>query len=263
MQQIPHPLSTSTDVPIEGVNKIYFFDTVDSTNTIAKVFSQQGEPDGSVVVAKQQIKGRGRHARTWVSTVGGLYFSVLLRPPCTAYLSLFPLLSAVSVASTLASYQVQAAIKWPNDVHIKGKKIAGILVESSLQANHVDYVIVGIGLNVNQTRDHFPQDLSATSLFLEKGEPVDEQQLLYHMLSSFQTLYHLWRQEEYEQIIMKWKQWTDTVGKEVEIHLQKDILQGKAVDVDSYGRLLLNTGDQQHVISSGDCLYLKQKTKKL
>jgi len=257
------PSSELLNVPVPGIPKILFFESVASTNEVAKQYATGNQQEGVVIVADKQTHGRGRHNRTWVSPEGGIYFSVLLRPSFHEYLSLFPLLAAVSVASTLESYDLQPSIKWPNDVHLQGKKIAGILVESSLQGKKVDYVIVGIGLNVNQTAQQLPVDVAATSLFIELQEKIDRQELLFRALHEFQQMYTLWKHHKFDDIVKKWKGKTDTLGKQVSIQTQSSMLIGTAVDVDTYGRLLLQAGGQQHVISSGDCLYLKQKTEEL
>jgi BirA family biotin operon repressor/biotin-[acetyl-CoA-carboxylase] ligase len=257
MSSFAQPSSEVNDVPIPGIHRILFFDSVTSTNEGAKQYAAKDEKEGIVLVAQQQTKGRGRHHRTWISPRGGLYFSVLLRPSFHEYLSLFPLLSAVSIASTLEFYDLHPSIKWPNDVRINGKKIAGILVESSLQGKNVEYVIVGMGINVNQTTQHLPVDTGATSLYRELGRTIDRQELLYHILNEFQQMYAVWQKHQFDDIVNTWKLWTDTLGKQVNIHTASTMMTGTAVDIDKYGRLLLQTQTGEKVISAGDCHYLR------
>ncbi|HMG37189.1 MAG TPA: biotin--[acetyl-CoA-carboxylase] ligase [Blastocatellia bacterium] len=152
------------------------YDSVTSTNDVARDLASCNAPEGTIVLARQQTSGRGRQGRTWESPAGeGLYLSAILRPSVTTPESaIIPLAAAVAVAETLTEdFDVTADIKWPNDVLVSGRKICGILVESAVEASRLEYVIVGIGVNVNQQR--FPPELlqTATSLRIETGKPQD------------------------------------------------------------------------------------------
>jgi len=259
MQQIPQQTSTMTAVPIEGIQKILFFDEVDSTNIIAKHLAQRNEEEGTVIVAEEQTQGRGRHSRKWVSSKGGLYLSLILRPQETTTLSLLPLFSAVSIACVLESYGLHPSIKWPNDVRIGDKKIAGTLVESSMQGNQVHYVVVGIGLNIRQSKKQLPPEANATSMVLEQAKTDSMDQVLFRILENFQQVYLQWKQGKTKEIIDEWKHRSDTLGKQVRIYTEQTVLEGVAVDIDSLGRLLLTTSSgKQHTISYGDCQHLNQ-----
>ena len=156
-------------------SNILRFECVSSTNDVAKDFASSGASEGLCVIAKEQTAGRGRQGRNWSSTAGdGLYLSVVLRPaikPSDA--GVITLASAIAVAETLClDYETDAEIKWPNDVMVRGRKICGILIESAVQDDKLDYIILGIGVNTGQTS--FPEDVSntATSLWLEKCRTV-------------------------------------------------------------------------------------------
>src|SRR5689334_8497784 len=141
-----------------------------STNDLARQLAEQGAAEGVVVLAREQTRGRGRQGRTWVSTAGqGLYLSVILRPPLEpAKAMIITLAAAVAVAETLSTdYAVAVDIKWPNDVHARGRKISGILIESAIEKSKLSYAILGVGVNLGQ-RD-FAGELreAATSLLIE------------------------------------------------------------------------------------------------
>src|SRR5215475_1465073 len=137
------------------------FDSVSSTNDVAKDFASSGASEGLCVIAKEQIAGRGRQGRTWSSPAGeGLYMSVVLRPaikPSDA--GMITLASAIAVAETLRlDYETDAEIKWPNDVLLRGRKICGILIESAVQDDRLDYIVLGIGVNTSQSS--FPEEVA-------------------------------------------------------------------------------------------------------
>jgi BirA family biotin operon repressor/biotin-[acetyl-CoA-carboxylase] ligase len=161
------------------------FDSVSSTNDLAREMAAEGASEGTAILAREQTAGRGRQGRSWSSPPGeGLYLSLVLRPNITpADSPVITLAAAVAVAETLSiDFNVAADIKWPNDVHARGRKICGVLVESAIEKGVLQYAVMGIGINLAQ-RD-FPGDLeqSATSLFLETGEAIAPDDLLSPLL---------------------------------------------------------------------------------
>src|SRR3989338_3252756 len=169
--------------------RILYYETLDSTNNLAMTFAKEGAEEGTVVVAEYQTKGRGRFNRKWVSPRGkGLLFSVILRPSFPASsASILTHLAAQSVAEVLKmDFNLPAKLKKPNDVLVNGKKIAGILTESSTIRRRIEYVVVGIGLNVSTGRNHFK---GATSVSLETGQKADKNQILDRILAVFWAKY--------------------------------------------------------------------------
>ena len=173
--------------------EIRFYPTVDSTNLEAKRLAQQGAPDGLIVVAEEQGKGRGRLERSFFSPAGkGIWFSVILRPDflpqeapkCT-------LLSAVAVAQAAEDFGMKGGIKWPNDVLADGRKLVGILTEMSAEMERIHYVIIGTGINVNIAEEDFPEDLrdKATSLSQLKGEEIPRAAFFRAVLEHMDALY--------------------------------------------------------------------------
>jgi BirA family biotin operon repressor/biotin-[acetyl-CoA-carboxylase] ligase len=151
------------------------FDSLPSTNDLAREMAEEGAAEGVALLAREQTRGRGRQGRVWASPWGeGLYLSVILRPPVEpARATLITLAAAIAVAETLSvDYAVAVDIKWPNDIHARGRKICGILVESAIEKNRLSYAVLGIGVNLGQRE--FPAELQeiATSLLIESGRRV-------------------------------------------------------------------------------------------
>ena len=252
----------SKKLKIDIVKKIFVFDTLESTNSKAKELACTGAEDGTFVIAQAQTHGRGRLDRAWQSPPGGMYLSVLLRPKIAMEkTSLLSFIAALAVSTTLDSYGLHATIKWPNDVRVGGKKIAGILLESEVSGNTIDYVVVGIGINLNTTMVHLSDELQprSTSLVHELGNSVEYHQFLKTLLTEFDHYYKLLTNEQFEQIATEWKNHADTIGKRIRVQTSSETLQGTAYDIDESGFLLLKTDSGEiKKIMSGDCLYFNE-----
>lgn len=223
---------------------IYHFDTAVSTNDVAKKLGVQGAPEGTLVVAETQSAGRGRLGRSWHSPPGqGLYASLLLRPPLPpSDLPQITLSTAVSVIRTLSrSVGLTPGIKWPNDLILKGKKLGGILTEMETESDQIRYLIVGLGLNVNNPG--FPPELAdtATSLLQEEGRVFPRVPLLKTWLEEFESLYLRFLARGFPEILAEWKQHSVTLGKYVAVRQGARHLEGLALEVAPDGALLLET----------------------
>lgn len=171
---------------------VHKLETCTSTNDAAREFARDGFEEGMAVLAESQECGRGTHGRTWSSPPGkGIYLSVVLRPgPRQA--ALIPLVGGLAVRDAIrAASGLEAGLKWPNDVIHNGRKLAGLLGESSWSGRHLDFVILGIGLNVAQTIEDFPEELrtSATSILLAAGVSPDKESLLDHLYQALNRWY--------------------------------------------------------------------------
>jgi BirA family transcriptional regulator, biotin operon repressor / biotin---[acetyl-CoA-carboxylase] ligase len=234
---------------------------VSSTQDYAKRLAEEGAPEGTVVVARIQEHGRGRLGRRWLSPEGGLWFSIILKPSCRpASVAGLTLLAAVSVAEAVnAKTGVMAGIKWPNDILIGGKKLGGILTEMKVERNVVDYVALGIGINVNVETSNFPHDLlmPATSILEEAGQESDLGAILDAILDNLARDYGLFR-DNFNDIMSRWKSLSLVLGRKVTISQPGSQISGMAFDVDSDGALLIR--DDQgvtHVVHAGDLSILR------
>jgi len=222
------------------------YSSVDSTNAVAHRMAEQGAEEGIVVVADRQTGGHGRMQRVWSSPVGGLWFSLILRPQIDPrYVAQITLLAGVAVAKTLRNlYQTdEIRIKWPNDLLLEDKKVTGILAEMQLTENQdVDYVIVGIGVNVDPPMDDMPEEVKAKAESLNRS--LDKfyscETVLDAILKEFSKTYQMWQQDGNEAVLSLWKEMNCTLGKRVTVlDEDREVFSGKAVALDAEGALLV------------------------
>jgi BirA family biotin operon repressor/biotin-[acetyl-CoA-carboxylase] ligase len=252
--EIPSGLETK----IFGKQGIHYFKEIDSTNSRAKELAADGAPEGTLVIAEEQTHGRGRKGRSWFSPPGGaIYVSLILRPtipPSEA--PTITLLTGVAVAEALRSLMpLEALIKWPNDILINNKKLAGILTEISTEMDAIDYVVVGIGINVNIPLESFPKEIReiATSILIEKGNHFPRIDIIRAILYSFERYYELSKQSGFEPIIQKWKTLSDMIGRQATVDVMGRQYTGRVHEIENDGILILK--DEQgtlHRIFSGD-----------
>jgi len=249
-----------------GKKNIIFLNETDSTNTRAKELAAQGAPEGTLVIAERQTKGRGRRGRTWFSPPGGgIYFSLILRPVISpGETPKITLMTAVVLAETLISLmKLKLRIKWPNDILVNGKKLAGILTEISTEMDAVNYIIVGLGLNVNTQFEQFPQDIkgNATSILIENGKQFPRVKLIQHYLKLYEIYYDMFKNNDFEPIMKRWRELADIIGKQIRVDVIGKTHIGKVVDVDNDGVLILKD-DQGRLqrIFSGDVTLARQIT---
>jgi BirA family biotin operon repressor/biotin-[acetyl-CoA-carboxylase] ligase len=240
--------------------KIAVFEEIKSTNIKAKELAKNNEDEGTIILSKTQLMGRGRNKRIWHSPDGGLYISVILRPKVnTKNVNLFPLLGALSIVYTLYSIGIKSSIKWPNDVRINNRKISGILIESETTGQKIDYVILGIGINLNTDIDVFPEELikNTTSIKYETGTKINYYKFLEKLLVKIEEYYNLYKNKKYDIILNQWRNNSDTLGKNVKIKMKEEDIIGRAIDIDNSGFLIIKTqsGEIKKIIN-GDCEYL-------
>jgi BirA family biotin operon repressor/biotin-[acetyl-CoA-carboxylase] ligase len=245
---------------IIGKSVRYFPDTP-STNAVAMELAQRGEADGMVVLAEAQTAGRGRLGRTWVSPRGNLYLSVLLRPPVpVGKAPLLTLVGAVAVASAIRQHlELPAGIKWPNDILLAGRKVAGLLTELSAEQDRIRHVVLGIGVNVNMALRDLPPEVRrrSTTLAEEAGAHVDRTALLRLMLEVLDRWYGRFLEGE-DAVLAAWKELNVTLGKRVTVSGAGADFTGIARGVDQEGRLLVRLSDGTlRQVAAGDVTIAK------
>ena len=227
---------------------VFFLTEINSTNLWAKSLARSGAPEGTVTIAETQSSSRGRLGKRWHSPLGGLWFSVVLRPKIRASrVSQLTLTATLSVMQALHDlYSLEAEAKWPNDVLVKGRKICGILGEANSQADDVSFVIMGIGLNANfQVDKALPESVaaSATSLETEMRHKVGLEQLLARLLERFEANYYIYVLRGFSHIVVEWKRHANFLGREIVVIDQDRTFRGVAEDIDENGALLLRLKD--------------------
>ena len=232
---------------------VHYFQEVDSTMSRARQMAREGCPHMTVVIAERQRRGRGRLARTWNSTDGGLYFTVVLRPRIPIMQSCrVNFAVSLAVAKILQTgYGIPARVKWPNDVLVEEKKICGILSEMEAEADMVSFINVGIGINVNN--DPTADEPGACSIKGLLGRDVSRRDLMAGFLEAFSIQMDRLASED---IVAEWKRHTLTLGRQVRIVTVRDTVEGRAVDVDETGALILELADgTSRKVVYGDCFH--------
>ena len=261
-QEIAAPLS-ETDIRSGIVTRrigqvIHLFHVVDSTNDEAKALAVRGALEGTVVIADAQERGRGRMGRSWTSPHGvGVYLSVILRPAIQPHdAPSLTLLGAVAVAEAIEKVTgLAAGVKWPNDLIVRGRKVGGILGEVAAETSHLHYVVLGIGINVNQTEGSFEGELrhTATSLRIEAGRSLDRTALIRSLCEALDRWYDRFLSEGPAPVLERLRRSCLTLGQRVVARSGDQQLCGLAVDLDDSGALLIQDANQRlHRLIAGD-----------
>lgn len=240
-------ISKYLDTSIIAREMIYF-DTISSTNTKAKEMADKGAEDGTVIISEEQKGGRGRLGREWTSPKHmGIWMSIILRPKVNPNeISKVTQVAAASVVEAGKEMGFDFYVKWPNDIIMNDKKICGILTEMSGELNHINYVVLGIGVNVNQDTDDFPDDLreKASSIKIELGKRVSRQELCAKILNHFETLYDgFTRDKQGIKAIAICREKSILIGKDVSVIRGNDTFDAKVLDLNSAGELVVRKQD--------------------
>lgn len=234
-------------------SQIYFFDEIDSTNEYAKRILRDAR-EGAVVYAEVQTEGRGRMGRKWFSPEGGIYMSVILFPDKPL---LIPVLTGVAICEVFNAYDILLGIKWPNDLLLNEKKVAGILIEIIDNA-----VIIGMGINLNIAE--FPDELknTATSIFLETKKRFDKMMIYNDICRELERAYDLLKKNNVNEILQRWRNYTVMFGKTVSIETADRVITGRVIDIGGNGALILSLPDGKiEKVIAGECRILKFANK--
>lgn len=242
-----------------GDFEINLYDLVDSTQDLAR--SLKAAKEFTTIVAREQRRARGRFGREWCSPLGGLWFTTILYPKTHistyAILSLLTSLSVVNAIEDTAG--LNAYIKWPNDVYVNGRKIAGVLVESDVFGDMMERAIIGIGLNLNFRIDALPEELRdrVTTLLEEYGKPVDMETILLKVLNELKKNYEKYKIGSYHELNEAIKSKMGILGREVLASLSYGEILGIVRDLDINGNLILESSSQRLILKPSEIRGLK------
>ncbi len=215
--------------------KFYHFKELTSTNDKAKEFSKDGLSN-IVIVGDKQTKGRGRFNRKWVSGLGGLYMTILLKEKKLDKVKYLTFIASVAVAKTIVKLtKLNAKVKWPNDVLVNDKKICGILTETI--SGKENYALVGIGVNINQKK--FSKNINTTSLKIETNKNFNIKNISKIIINNFNSLYKYYNKKNYTKITNIWKKYSGTIGKKVKAKTLSGVYIGTVIDIDDNCNLVL------------------------
>lgn len=237
---------------------VLHFDTIDSTQSKANEMARNEAPEGTIVIAEEQTSGKGRMSREWHSSKHqGIWMSLILRPKLSPEKApQFTLITAIAVARAIEEITgIEPEIKWPNDILFQGKKIVGILTELHSEADKINFIVIGIGLNVNQDVVDFPEEIReiATSLSLVKGKKVSRVTLLQHILRNFEKYYELYLDRGFGPLKVIWESYVTSIGKTIIARTISGEFIGKALGITEEGVLKLQDDNGQiHYVYSAD-----------
>ncbi len=264
---LPLPWEITSNLKTKQIGKtVYYFDTIDSTQNYASKIANQ-DNSGTVIIAQRQTSGKGRLGRKWVSPSGGIWLSVILHPRFdVSYATLFPLASSLALCIAIEkTLELKPELKWPNDVTVHGKKVAGMLVDISMESNKIEHLILGIGINYNvdvkklnaslKNMEHF---YGAGSL-LKKGQRPNPTKLIQSFLYEIEQICNILDDGSVNTIIRKWTSKSSTIGKKITVNSSGSKITGKAVKIDIDGALVISKNGSQHRILAGDVNYLRAR----
>lgn len=239
-------IQTNLQTSFIGRN-IEYFTFTDSTNDDAfELISDNQAENGTIIITDYQKKGRGRRGNNWFSSPGNnLTFSLILKKNNENDLGLFSILSGVSIIKGIQQFTgIECKLKWPNDIMLNNKKVGGILIEAKVDS---PYLVIGIGLNVNQ--DNIPNELEniASSLKIEKTNPIQREPLLAFILNEFEKLYD----NGSKTWALNWKQYCNHINKKVTFHNNDEIMEGLFLDIDENGNAIIDIKSKKTIVSSG------------
>ncbi len=257
---VPWEISDGLQTDIIG-RKIYYFGTIDSTQNFALELAKRPHENGSLVIADRQTQGRGRLNRKWVSPKGGIWMSILLRPNFeSSYTSLFPMSTSLALAVSIEkTLKIKTELKWPNDVTINGRKVAGILIDASVESNKIDYLIIGVGINFKINPGTISKSIKQKKYDIDtlvnKNQDTRPVELVQQFLLELEKTYNDIMIGNVGTIRKEWMKRSSTIGKNVTITLTTGTLKGKVTGIDKTGALVLSrNGTVQHVLA-GDMTY--------
>lgn len=251
LQQVRDGLTTRR----VGTN-LHYFSEIDSTNSYARRLAEQGAGAGEVIIAEAQTRGRGRLGRSWISPpFVNLYFSVILRPRLPpVHAPQLTLMAAVALADTIASFiRTPPSIKWPNDIVVGGKKLAGVLTESSCDSERIEFVILGIGVNLNYPVALMPEVIRerATSIVSLTNNNVCREAFVRRLIQDLDRCYGELEEDGFDALATRWEALFGLRGKKVRVEMTDRILIGTAKGIDRDGALILEgeEGKRQRIVA--------------
>jgi BirA family biotin operon repressor/biotin-[acetyl-CoA-carboxylase] ligase len=262
---LPWEITADLKTKIIG-RQAYYFDSIDSTQNQALKMAEDVANNGTIIVAAKQTGGHGRSGRKWISPKGGIWISIILHPTFDISITtLFPIASALALSIAIEkTFLIQPELKWPNDLTIKGKKVAGMLVDVSLESNKIENLVLGVGINFDVNAKQIEKSLKGTSNFYGVASLSDQKQnikpiqLVQTFLIELEKIYKSLNAKQTKKIISEWTVRSSTIGKNVELNTSDSKIKGKAIKIDDDGALVVSENNKNHRIIAGDIIHLSK-----
>ena len=240
--------------------RVYYFDSTDSTQNFAMEIASNDKENGTVIISKKQTMGRGRMKRKWKSPTGGIWMSIIIHPKFdVSYTTLVPIATSLALCMAIEKIlKIKPELKWPNDVTLKGKKVAGVLVDTSIISNEIENVVLGIGINFKIKPHELASTIKKTPNFYGVATLVKKNEralpLVHQFLYELENVFQLINSRRIKKIKSEWTKRSSTIGRNVSIITSEGNVSGKAVKIDSDGALIISKGKKTEKILVGDII---------
>ena len=260
---LPWEIVSGLETKVLG-QQAYYFDSIDSTQSQAMKMINESKKEGTIIIAEKQTGGRGRSGRQWISPKGGIWFSIILHPKFDiSNTTLFPIASSLALSIAIQkTCKISTELKWPNDLTIKGKKLAGMLIDASFESNKIENLVLGVGINFNVNVKEIEKVLKKTPNFYGVSSLNDQKnktsqiELIQSFLLELEKVYEELNNNQIKKIITEWTKRSSTIGKKVEINTLNGKISGKAIKIDEDGGLIIKDKDKTNKVFAGDIVHL-------
>ena len=260
---LPWEIVSGLETKVLG-QQAYYFDSIDSTQSQAMKMINESKKEGTIIIAEKQTGGRGRSGRQWISPKGGIWFSIILHPKFDiSNTTLFPIASSLALSIAIQkTCKISTELKWPNDLTIKGKKLAGMLIDASFESNKIENLVLGVGINFNVNVKEIEKVLKKTPNFYGVSSLNDQKnktsqiELIQSFLLELEKVYEELNNNQIKKIIIEWTKRSSTIGKKVEMNTLNGKISGKAIKIDEDGGLIIKDKDKTNKVFAGDIVHL-------
>ena len=257
--KLPLPWEIKEDLNTEFLGgRIYYFNTIDTTQNFAMKIASKKNENGSIVISKKQTGGRGRMKRKWKSPVGGIWMSVIIHPEFDAtYTTIIPIATSLALCIAIEkTLKINTKLKWPNDITLKGKKVAGVLTDASITSNHIESVVLGIGINFKINPSELENSIKKTPNFYGVSTLVKKNESMLPLIKQFlyelENALKLINSAQIKKIRYEWTKRSSTIGKNISIVTNDGHIRGRALKIDNDGGLVISGGKKTERVLVGD-----------
>ena len=258
------PWEITNELKTKTIGKrVYYFDAIDSTQNFAIEIASNSKENGTVVISQKQTRGRGRLGRKWLSPTGGIWLSIVFHPKFDISMStLFPIGASVALSNSIEKiFNKKTELKWPNDVTIKGKKVAGMLIDVSIESNKIENLVLGVGINFKVNASQIEKSLKKSDNFygvttlVENGKDKNPIPFVKSFLYELEKILEILEKGESKKIIKDWTKKSSTIGKNISVSTTDGKIKGKAIKLDNDGALIVKTNYQLQRVLAGDIIH--------
>lgn len=260
---LPWEITSGLKTKVLG-KRAYYFELIDSTQNEAMKMAKNPANNGAILIAKKQTEGKGRLGRKWISPKGGIWLSIILQPQFDiSVITLFPMASALALSNAIEkTLKIKTELKWPNDITLNGKKVAGMLVDASIESNKIENIVLGVGINFDVDTKLIEKMLKNTPNFYGvsslsgQNKKINPVLLVQSFLNELEVICNLLNSKETKKLIKNWTLKSSTIGQIVELNTKDGKIKGKAIKIDDDGALIVSNNKKNIRIIEGDIIHI-------